>query len=175
MAIKIVQTASRISPSASTAAASSPLALKSGYVRVSTGMTGAYVAIGTNPTASASDFHLPPYSAEVIKERLARQKISGITTGTTTVVTFDANAGNPFLVGDYVTIADVLSPVGINTIHNYVSTITDTTVTIDYDSSSHTNIQIGFGNLARSVKISALGSGGAADVFISEVVQLVTE
>jgi hypothetical protein len=175
MAIKIVQTSARLSPSSSSAVRSSAITLKSGYVRVSTGMTGAHVAIGTEPTASSNDFHLPPYSAEVIKERIARQKIAGITTGTTTVIRFDNNAGNPFLISDYVSVEGISSPVGINTTHNNIVSMTDSSVTINFNSSALTNIVIGDGSLARSVKVSALGSGGSADVFISEVVQLVTE
>lgn len=175
MAIKVVQTYSKLSPTASTASSSSPISLKSGYIRVSTAMTGAHVAIGTEPTATSSDFHLPPYSAEVIKERIARQKISGITTGTTTVIQFDNNAGNPFLISDYVSIENMSSPAGINTSHNSIVSMTDSSVTINFDSSSLTNVEVGSGSLSRSVKVSSLGSGGSADVFISEVVQLVTE
>ncbi len=175
MAIKVIQTTSRLSATISTPAKSSAITLKSGYIRVSTGMTGAHVAIGTEPTATAQDFHLPPYGTEVIKERIARQKISGITTGTTTVITFDNNAGNPFLMGDYVSIEGVSSPAGINTSHNSIISMTDSSVTIDYNSTSYSNIVIDSGSLARSVKVSALGSGGSADIFISEVVQLVTE
>jgi hypothetical protein len=175
MAIKIVQTSTKLSPSPSSAVRSSAITLKSGYVRVSTGMTGAHVAIGTEPTASSTDFHLPPYTAEVIKERIARQKIAGITTGTTTVIHFDNNAGNPFLISDYVSVEGISSPVGINTTHNSIVSMTDSSVTINFNSSALTNIVIGDGSLARSVKVSALGSGGSADVFISEVVQLVTE
>lgn len=175
MAIKIVQTVNKLSAPISSPVKSSPIALKSGYIRVSTGMTGAHVAIGTEPSATSTDFHLPPYSTEVIKERIARQKISGITTGSTTTIDFDNNVGNMFLIDDYVTIDGVTSPTGINTSHNSIISKTDSSVTIDYDSSAHTNIVIGSGNLSKSVKISALGSGGSADVFISEVVQLVTE
>jgi hypothetical protein len=175
MAIKIVQTSTRLSPTVSSAVKSSPITLKSGYIRVSTGMTGAHVAIGTEPTATTSDFHLPPYSAEVVKERIARQKIAGITTGTTTVIHFDNNAGNPFLIGDYVSVENVTSPAGINTSHNSIVSMTDSSVTINFNSTSLSNIEVGAGNLARSVKVSALGNGGSADVFISEVVQLVTE
>lgn len=175
MAIKIIQTFPKLTATASTASLSSSIAMKSGYIRVSTGTTGAHVAIGTNPTATSSDFHLPPYAAEVIKERIARQKISGITTGTTTVIQFDNNAGNAFLIEDYVTIDGVSSPAGINTSHNSIISKTDSSVTIDYNSTAHSNIIIGSGNLSKSVKISVLGSGGSSDVFVSEVVQLVTE
>ncbi len=175
MAIKIIQTVPKISATASVAAVSGPITLKSGYIRVSTAVTSAHVAIGTEPTATSQDFHLPPHRSEVIKERIARQKIAGISTGTTTKIDFDNNAGNPFLIGDYVSIEGISSPVGINTAHNSIISMTDSSLVIDFDSSSFSNIEVGPGNVSRSVKVSALGSGGATDVFISEVVQLVTE
>jgi hypothetical protein len=176
MALKIVQTVNRIAPSISTATTSDPIVLRSGYIRVSTGSTGAYVAIGTDPTATVNDFHLPPFNNEVLKERLARQKITGITTGTTTVVTFGQNLGNVFEVGDYVSIREA-SPAGINTTHVPVIATTDSSVVVDYDSSSVTGVSVdNQATLSRSIKISALAAGGAgSDVSICEVVQLVSE
>jgi hypothetical protein len=177
MALKIVQTVNKISPTISVASTSDPITLHSGYIRVSTGSTGAYVAIGTSPVATENDFHLPPFNNEVLKERLARQKITGITTGTTTVVSFGQNLGNVFLVGDYVSITDA-SPVGINTVHVPVIATTPSSVTIDFDSTVVNGV-VSTDNqatLARSVKISALAAGGGgSDVSICEVVQLVSE
>jgi hypothetical protein len=175
MAIKIIQTVPKISASPTSASASIPITLKSGYIRVSTAVTSAHISIGTNPTSTEQDFHLPPHRSEVIKERIARQKIAGISTGTSTTIHFDNNAGNPFLMVDYVSIEDITSPVGINTTHNSILSMTDSSITINFDSSSFENIEVGSGNVARSVKVSALGSGGSSDVFITEVVQLVTE
>jgi len=175
MAIKIIQTVPKISASPTSAGISIPITLKSGYIRVSTAVTSAHIVIGNNPTATEQDFHLPPHRSEVIKERIARQKIAGISTGTTTTIHFDSNAGNPFLAQDYVSIEDVTSPVGINTFHNNILSGTDSSITINFDSSSFENVEIGSGNVSRSVKVSALGSGGSSDVFIAEVVQLVTE
>lgn len=176
MALKIVQTANRIAPTISTATTSDPIVLRSGYIRVSTGSTGAYVAIGTDPVATVNDFHLPPFNNEVLKERLARQKITGISTGTTTIVSFGQNLGNVFEVGDYVSIREA-SPAGINTTHVPIISTNDSSVVIDFNSSSVTNVSANNqATLARSVKVSALAAGGAgSDVSICEVVQLVSE
>jgi len=175
MAIKIVQTINKISPTVSVASTSTGIPLKSGYIRVSTGSTGAYVAIGTDPIATANSFHIPPYSAEVIKETLIRQRISGITTGTTTVVDFGNQNGNYFNVGDYVAIQDA-SPVGINTVHVPVVSVTSSTATLAYNSSSVTGVTVsGDSSLTKSVKISALGQDAGSDVSISEIVLLVSE
>lgn len=173
MAIKIVQTLNRLAV-AGASVSSGPIALKSGYLRVSVANTGAYIAIGTNPTATVNSFHLNTFGNEVLKERLARQQIVGITTGTTTVVTFFQNAGNPFKIDDYVTIEGAPT-VGINTTHNPVLAITDSSVTLDFNSTSIASPNITGSTLARSVKIAAVSSGSGSDLSIAEVVQLVSE
>lgn len=175
MAIKIVQNVNRISPTVSVAATSNPIALKSGYIRVSTGLTAVYVETGGNPTVTTNSFYLPPYGNEVLKERIARQQIAGITTGTSTVITFDNNAGNPFLVGDYVTIENA-QPAGINTVHQLVTASTDSTLTISANTSSIVGVITYAGaTVSRSVKVAALADGASTNLSITEVVQLVSE
>jgi hypothetical protein len=175
MAIKIVQNVNRISPTVSVAATSNPIALKSGYIRVSTGLTAVYVETGGNPTVTTNSFYLPPYGNEVLKERIARQQIAGITTGTSTVITFDNNAGNPFLVGDYVTIENA-QPAGINTVHQLVTASTDSTLTISANTSSIVGVITYAGaTVSRSVKVAALADGASTNLNITEVVQLVSE
>lgn len=175
MAVKIVQNVNRISPTVSTAATSNPISLKSGYIRVAAGLTAAFVETGGEPVATTSSFYLSPYQNEVLKERLAKQQIAGITTGTSTIITFDNNAGNPFLIGDYVTIENA-QPLGINTTHQLVTATSDTSVTISADTSSIVGVITAAGaTLSRSVKVSALADGGSTNISITEIVQLVSE
>ena len=175
MAIKVVQKVNRITANVSTATTSNPIALKSGYLRVSTGLTSVYVEIDSEPAATVNSFQIGPYGNEVLKERIARQKIAGITTGTTTIVSFSENAGNPFLVGDYVTIQNA-QPAGINTEHKLVTQVLNDSLTISHNSSSITGvITTTNANIARSVKVSVLAASGTQDVSITEIVQLVTE
>jgi hypothetical protein len=175
MAIKVVQNVNRITANVSTATTSNPIALKSGYLRVSTGLTSVYVEIGSEPVANTNSFQITPYGNEVLKERLARQKIAGITTGTTTIVSFSENAGNPFLVGDYVTIQNA-EPAGINTEHKLITQVFNDSVTISHDSSSIVGvITTTNANIARSVKVSVLAASDTQNVSITEIVQLVTE
>ncbi len=174
MAIKIVQNVDRISPTVSVAATSNPISLKSGYIRVSTGLTSVYVEIGGNPVVTANSFHIPPYHTEVLKERIARQRITGITTGTSTVITIDNSVGNPFLINDYVTVENA-QPAGINTEHSLVTAITDSTLTISTNTSAIVGIvTISNAILSRSVKVASL-SDAPTSLSISEVVQLVSE
>lgn len=175
MAIKVVQNVNRITATAGAATTSNPIALKSGYLRVSTGLTSVYVETGGDPVVTTNSFHLTPYGNEVLKERIARQRIVGITTGTSTVISFDENASNPFLLGDYVTIQNA-EPAGINTEHKLITAITDGSVTISHNSSSIVGvITVTNANLARSVKVSVIAASGSQDVSITEIVQLVTE
>jgi hypothetical protein len=181
MAIKVVQNVNRITANVSTATTSNPIALKSGYLRVSTGSTSIYVetgapsASGGNPIVTINSFQIAPYGNEVLKERIARQKIAGITTGTSTIVSFSENAGNPFLVGDYVTIQNA-QPAGINTEHKLVTEVFNDSIVILHDSSSIVGvITTTNANIARSVKVSVLAADGSQNVSITEIVQLVTE
>ena len=175
MAIKVVQKVNRITANVSTATTSNPIALKSGYLRVSTGLTSVYVEIGSEPVATTNSFQIGPYGNEVLKERIARQKIAGITTGTSTIVSFSENAGNPFLVGDYVTIQNA-EPAGINTEHKLVTQVLNDSLTISHNSSSIVGvITTTNANIARSVKVSVLAADGPQNVSITEIVQLVTE
>jgi hypothetical protein len=175
MAIKVVQKVNRITANVSTATTSNPIALKSGYLRVSTGLTSVYVEIDSEPVATTNSFQLTPYGNEVLKERIARQKIAGITTGTSTIVSFSENAGNPFLVGDYVTIQNA-EPAGINTEHKRVSEVYNDSIVILHNSSSIVGvITTTNANIARSVKVSVLAADGPQNVSITEIVQLVTE
>lgn len=170
MPIKIVQTVAPITSAGAASTQSTALTLKTGQIRIAAVGAAVAVAIGTNPTATTSDFAILEGESEVLQERIAKQVISGITTGATTTITFAENAGNPFLVGDFVSIVGA-SPSGINTSHNQVTGKTESSITVTFDSSATGPITSVVGSyVARSVKVAALGLGGTATgVYISEV------
>ena len=175
MAIKVVQNVNRITATVGSAVTSNPIALKSGYLRVSTGLTSVYVETGGTPVATVNSFNLGPYGNEVLKERIARQRIVGITTGASTVVLFDNNAGNPFLVGDYASIEGVTTA-GINTEHKEVTAVYNDSLVLNHNTSSVTGVITATNaSIARSVKVSVLAASGTPNVSITEIVQLVTE
>jgi hypothetical protein len=167
VSLKVVQTVAPLS-AAGTATTSIGIALKSGYLRIATVTAGANIAIGGAPVATSSDLLVPVNTSEIIKERVARQRISGITTGAATTISFPENAGNPFLVGDYVTIENAY-PAGINTSHNIITAVTDSSITVSFDSSSVVGVAVTNSTVARSVKVSAVGNGGTSGVNIVEV------
>ena len=181
MAMKIVQDTQipRLSPGAGVTVSSVPIALKSGYLRITigstTGSSGGYIAIGTNPVATQDNYHITSYSVDVLKETMKRQKISGITTGTTTTVTFPENAGNPFVATDYVTIENATTS-GINTTHNSIVSLNDFSVTLNFDSRSVGIVTAGASaSLVKSVKVSCLTFEPDTFFNIAEVVTLVSE
>ena len=167
MAFRIVQTVNAVSVSAAATTTSNAISLQSGYLRVSCGSTAAYIQISENPVATANDFMIVPNSADVLKQRVARQRISGITTGATTVVEFGENNGNPFIIGDHVTISGG-SPVGVNTSHMQVTASNASSITLNWNSSSVTGIAVTNAIISRSVKVSVF-SPIATTVSIAEV------
>lgn len=177
MAIKIVQDApiTRLAPSAGVAITSNSIALQSGYLRITVGSTdnsgGGYIAIGTNPTVTRNHYHLTSYTTDVIKERMSRQVISGIVTGSSTTLLFGENNGNPFLKTDYVTILGCQT-VGLNTAHVPIISMGQNDITLGFDSSSITNPNVQFGQVYRSVKVAFLTDDAASNLNICEVVLL---
>jgi hypothetical protein len=180
MATKIIQDRNipRLTPTVGIASTSVPITLKSGYLRVtigsSTGSSGGYIAIGTNPIATQDNFHITSYSIDIVKETMKRQVIAGITTGTTTKLSFRPNEGNPFTLDDYVTIENAPT-VGLNTIHKSITSLDDGSITINFDSSSITSPNVTGATVARSVKISCLTYEPDTFFNIAEVVTLVSE
>ena len=153
MALKIVQTVNAVSAAATAATSSDAIALQSGYLRISCAFDAAYIKISENPVATENDFMIVPNSSEILKQRVARQRISGITTGATTVVEFGENNGNPFIVGDYVTISGG-SPAGVNTSHTQVTASNASSITLGWNSSTVTGIAVTNAIISRSVKVS---------------------
>jgi hypothetical protein len=170
MSHKIVQTVTPLSSVGASSSQSSAIALQSGFIRIVPVGAAVAVAIGTDPTATSSDFVVSQYQPEILKERVARQQISGITTGTTTVVHFGENYGNPFMVGDCVSIVNATTA-GINTSHVVVTSSTLQSITINHNSSAVSGIITVTGAVvARSIKVAAYGLGGTAStVSITEV------
>ena len=88
----------------SSSAQSSAIPHKTKYIRVvAVGGTDAYVAIGTNPTASATTYRLIGDQPEILSIGNPRsQVVVGIESGSTTKLTFQEGTGSQFTVGDTV-------------------------------------------------------------------------
>jgi hypothetical protein len=163
MALKIVQDISSVAISSVGIITSSGIPLKSGYLRL-TPNRDCHIAIGASPLATASSFMIAAGQTEIIKERVVRQKISGITTGSSTVITFGENSGNLFVVGDGLAIENA-HPSGINTTFGVVTAVSENpylgecTLTLAFNSTAITGVAVTNASAVRSVKVCAIADG----------------
>ena len=108
-----------------TATTSSAFKVQSNVLRIVATGGNAYVAIGTDPVATASDYIVTTQGPESLAMLKMSQRVVGITKGTTTVLAAPEGTTMPFNIGDRVT----LDYEG-NTINdsNYTTLISDTKV-----------------------------------------------
>jgi hypothetical protein len=162
MALKIVQDIASVAISTVGVVTSSSIPLKSGYLRL-TPNRDCHIAIGATPLATAASFMIAAGQTEIIKERVVRQKISGITTGTSTLITFGENLGNLFAVGDGLTIENAhpsnINRFGVVTEVSENPYIGECSVTIALNSTAITGVAVTNASAVRSVKVCALADG----------------
>ena len=136
---------------------------------------GAHVSIGTDATASTTDYYIVKNEPATINIfRPSSQRVVGITTGTTTTIEFPEGTGSPFGAGSsvaitvtgqsyyddvvgFATVSKVFSGAGRN---GYYST----RITVDADTSGIVTAYSSdnYAELRNSFKVSALAKGGAA-------------
>ena len=121
MAHKVVGTGTTVAILAGPGATSIPISLQTGYLRIATSVAS-HVGIASTATATASrnDYFVPTSDVTILKDRVASSRVSVATTGTSTTYTFDQNNGNPFLVGDFVTVTGS-SVSGYNCSHQLIT------------------------------------------------------
>ena len=139
------------------------------------GLEGAHVAIGTLPTATTADFYLVKGETATLNiNRPSSQRVTGITTGATTIVQFPEGTGTPFGIGASVSITatgqsyydDIIKESPVTAIDNSagVGGAFSTRITIGADTSGIKTDITGNATLRNSFKISALAKGNVADV-----------
>ena len=139
------------------------------------GLEGAHVAIGTLPTATTADFYLVKGETATLNiDRPSSQRVTGITTGSTTIVQFPEGTGTPFGVGSSVSITvtdqsyydDIIKDSSVTAVDNTagVGGAFGTRITLDADTSGIVTAVSGYATLRNSFKVSALAKGNAADV-----------
>ena len=179
MALNPVGSGASIALTTDTANTTSSIAQKANTLRVvlvgADAVQGAHVAIGTDASATTSDFYVvknDPASINIF--RPSSQKVVGITTGATTLIDFPEGTGSPFAVGSrvdltvtgqsyyddavgFATVSKVWSGSGRN---GYFST----RITVDADTSGIVTAYSSdnYAELRNSFKVSALAKGGAA-------------
>lgn len=178
MAHRPVGIGSSFSFSAGVASTSSAFSVQSTVLRVVSVNAASHVAIGTNPSASATDYYIPANQAVTLALTKASNRVVGIITGTTTVIVVPQGTQVPFGVGDYVTLTSSQQSY-YNITHVPVISVDTTTsvggyfherMTVDYNSSGIvTAFNSTDGEVKSSQKISAFGSGGSGALYIQQV------
>jgi hypothetical protein len=163
---KPVGLGSSIAIASGSATTSSALSVQTKALRV-VATAPAFIAIGTNPSATITDYYVPSGGTAVLALSPASQTVVGITTGTTTTITFPEGTGSPFGVGDFVSLTSVGQPY-YNFTHQAVTAVDSST---GYNGYFSTRVSIGTntsgiatafstdGTLRESIRISAYGAG----------------
>ena len=139
------------------------------------GMDGAHIKVGEMPTATTADFYLVKGETATLNiSRPSSQRVTGITTGSTTIVQFSEGTGTPFGIGASVSITatdqsyydDIIKDSPVTAIDNSagVGGAFSTRITIGADTSGIKTDITGNATLRNSFKVSALAKGNAADV-----------
>lgn len=173
MSLKIVQTITAVIPPNNGISTSGAINLQTGYLRLTAAGAGCHIAIvdGNNNVAvsSESSFVIPVNTSEIIKERIARQKISGITTGATTTISFGENFGNPFIIGDNVSILGSQHS-GINTTFAQIISKTESSIVVNFNSTAVGGaLTVTNAIVARCVKVEVYPEDNNAHLHIAEV------
>jgi len=87
-----------------TATTSSAFKVQSNVLRIVATGGNAYVAIGTDPVATTSDYIVTTQGSESLAMLKMSQRVVGITKGTTTVLAAPEGTTMPFNIGDRVTL-----------------------------------------------------------------------
>tara|TARA_B100000073_G_scaffold245099_1_gene205612 strand:+ start:6193 stop:6741 length:549 start_codon:yes stop_codon:yes gene_type:complete len=162
-----------------TSASTAAIAQQTDSIRIVAETVGVHVAIGTNPTATTSDFYVSSTDDQVISiGPVGSQRVVGVTTGTTTIIDFPEGTGSPFGVGDAVSLT-VANASSYDFEHKIVTSVNNssnvggfynTRITVDHDSSS---VTAGFNDagatLRRSIKVAVRSNTGAGKVYIQQV------
>ena len=144
---------------------------QSDSLRVVAKGAGCHVAIGTLPTAAATNYYIAAGYPEIISIGTVKSnRVVGVTTtGTSTVIDFAEGTGSPFEAGDAVTLS-VTGQSYLDFTHKIVSSVDtsggsagyfSTRIVVDNDYGvgyAHTNV-IGHAELRGSFMVAAFGDG----------------
>ena len=168
MAHRPVGAGSSFSFSAGAASTSSAFSVQSSVLRVVAVGGAAHITVGTNPSATNTDYYVPSGGTATLALTKASNRVVGVTTGATTIVSVPQGTQVPFGVGDYVSLTangqsyydfthkQVLSVDTSTDIDGYHQTI----MTVDHNSSGVvTAFSSSNASVTLSNKVSAYGVG----------------
>jgi len=173
MALKVVGTGTTVAIAAGAGSTSIPIALQSGYIRIAT-TVASHVGIATTSSvlASRNDILIPTADSIILKEKVASSVVSSASTGTTTTYTFKENAGNPFTVGNYVTITGS-SVANYNCTHALITAANYApgyeSVTVNNNTNTGVSSFTGTADIRKSVVVTTFGSASSGYAQVTEV------
>ena len=154
--------------SAGVASTSNPFSVQSSVLRVVAVGNAAHIAVGSTPSATSGDYYVPANGTATLALSKASNRVVGVITGTTTIISVPDGTQVPYGPGDYVTLTvtgqsyynftdkEVLSVDTSSDIDGYFST----RMTVNYNSSG---IATAFSSSDATVincnKVSAYGVG----------------
>ena len=151
---------------------------KTDTLRVVSVNSDCFVAIGTNPISTNSDYYVSANTSETISiGQVKSQKVVGVITGTSTIINFPEGTDSPFNVGDSVQLTGI-SPIGINTNFAIVSSVDSssgfdgyysTRLTLNWDTSSQSTPTNSVGELREVFKVSGKSSGSSGALYVQQV------
>ena len=163
------------------AAKSDAIAVKSSVLRITARDEDAHIAIGTEPTATVTDYIIPAGTSETLGVTKASQRVRTIeSSGTKTIVTCPEGTQQPFGVGDCVTLetnnadsnwATIISHVGVDSVDTTAdfSGSFSTKVTLSANTSGiSTDFADSDATLRKSIKVGVIATG-AGSIFVQQV------
>lgn len=161
----------------STSSQSSSFSVRTKALRVTAVGATVQVSIGTDPVATSEDYVVLAGTSETLAMTVAAQRVSGITTGATTVIDFPEGTTSPFNVGDFVSLTSVGQPY-YNLTHVPVLSVDNSSSYNGYFSSRITigantsGIATAFstdGELRKSLKVAAKAVSGSGTLYAQQV------
>jgi hypothetical protein len=154
-----------------TASTSSTFSVQSSVLRVVAVGGAAHISVGGTPSATSADYYVPSGGTATLALTKASNRVVGVTTGATTIVTVPEGTQVPFGVGDYVTLTASNQSYYDFTHQRVLSVDTSagvdgyfqTRMTVNYDSSGIvTAFSSPDATIINSNKVSAYGVGAGA-------------
>jgi hypothetical protein len=157
---------------------SAPIALKSGYLRISP-TQNTYIELDSSSGIDTNkSFWISGGSEAIFKESVRSQPVVGITTGTTTIISFAPGTSASFSVGDFVELTGI-EPIGINTNYAQVLSVDNdrsydsshgSRLVLNLNTSSQSSPTKQSGELRKVIKLSAYNAGASSNkIHITEV------
>ena len=168
MAHRPVGAGSSFNFTAGTATTSTSFSVQSSVLRVVSVGGASHISVGGNPSATTSDYYIPSGGTATLGLTKASNRVVGVSTGATTIVTVPEGTQVPFGVGDYVSLTatgqsyydfthqEVLSVDTTAGVDGYFQT----RMTVNYNSSGIvTSFASPDSTVSLSNKVSAYGAG----------------